>query len=215
MAIAFDASSQGSASATSVTVAHTCTGSNRILITGIWVQDPAGDVVTGVTYNGVAMTQINKSINTATYGSVYLYYLIAPATGTNNVVVTKTGTDLAYAVSASYTGALQSSQPNVQNVGTGSGTSLTVSVTTTVDNCWLVGYCKSAGGTLSAGANTFARQQGPNNAQTYFFDSNAAKTPAGSFSLVASDTGTNAKAFCIAAIAPSLASTNGNFLSFM
>lgn len=58
MAIAFDAtttSSLGSA-VTSITFSHTCTGSNRILF--VCTANNGGANVTGVTYNGVAMTNI-------------------------------------------------------------------------------------------------------------------------------------------------------------
>lgn len=99
--ISRDATSSGKTTGqTSVTVSHTCSGSDRLLLVG--VADQGGDTVTGVTYNGVAMTQIAKKIRGAIeYG--YVYALLAPATGTHNVVVSRSNSsfDLA-AMCASY-----------------------------------------------------------------------------------------------------------------
>ena len=58
---AFDAAGSGpSTSATSLTWSHTCAGANRILFVGFL----SNGTVTGVTYNGVAMTQVGSSVFT-------------------------------------------------------------------------------------------------------------------------------------------------------
>lgn len=182
-AIATDATSKGSASATSVTVAHTITGSNPILFVGLWVQDPAGDLVTGVTYNSVGMTQAGKVIS-GTVGDIYIYYLTNPSTGTNNIVASKTGTDLFYVLGSSYTGAKQSGQPDASNTNTASAaTSITTSVTTVADNSWTLIMMKSTDVTNTAGTDTTLRLDGPGNDATGIYDSNGALTPAGSKSL--------------------------------
>lgn len=183
--LAFDAVSaakDNSGGVTSLTWSHTCTGSNRILLVGGSVTSGTARTVTGITYNGVAMT----SIGTTTAGTVYgfLYYLIAPATGANNVVVTISGvTDGGNkqfdANAQSYTGAAQSAQPDSFN--TNSLTASTVTnfpVTTTVvgSNCWLVGIASEDGGGIAAsatpGANTTYR--GALQFNMYGADSNAA-----------------------------------------
>lgn len=52
---------------------------------------PAG-FPASATYNGVAMTKAaNQTTNNSTDGYVVLFYLLAPATGANNVVVSWTG----------------------------------------------------------------------------------------------------------------------------
>ena len=94
MAIAFDAAARTDAGAnqTTATVSHTCTGSDRILFVQA-ISNDDGDTVTGVTYNGVAMTKIGSSVGVPPAGSssnfLSMWYLIAPATGANNVVVTR------------------------------------------------------------------------------------------------------------------------------
>ena len=91
MAVAFDAvSSQQNAAATSQTISHTCTGANLVLyvITGGW--DQTGRSIT-VTYAGTAMTEIAVSDASTGNDKTWLFRLVAPATGANNIVVTITG----------------------------------------------------------------------------------------------------------------------------
>src|SRR5664279_1808782 len=76
----------GGSSAASLTFALTITNAN-LLIVGAMAGTVGGVTVTGVTYNGAALTKITS----ATYGgTVYtsLWYLKNPATGAHNVVVT-------------------------------------------------------------------------------------------------------------------------------
>ncbi len=62
--IAFDsATNGGSGTGTSLTYAHTCSGSARLLRVGVNLYNPGTDDLTGVTYAGVAMTQIGKISN--------------------------------------------------------------------------------------------------------------------------------------------------------
>jgi len=103
MAIAFDATSSGSSGgASSITFAHTCTGSNRVLFVTV-----IGEVIpsiTGVTYAGVAMTQVGSSVSGGGSRSIHLFYLDNPASGANNVVVSSSPSGFMSAVSSSYTG---------------------------------------------------------------------------------------------------------------
>jgi hypothetical protein len=144
MAIAFDAAATSSAlGASSLTYSHTCTGSNLILWVSAGVNSAdASDHVTGVTYNGVAMTRAVASINAvANEDPVYLYYLVAPATGAHNVVVSLNASKDVYSVASSYTGAAQTGQPDATTSGaTGLGTanSLSMSLTVVASGCWVI-----------------------------------------------------------------------------
>ena len=107
MAIAFDAGSQGdSGSATSLTVSHTCTGSDRILLVSVGTWDGVGvPVVPTVTYNAVSMTQVA----TLLFGSsgdqrLTMFRLVAPATGANNIVVSASSASDIVMAATSYTG---------------------------------------------------------------------------------------------------------------
>lgn len=142
-AIAFDAKSSGSNSnVTTLTVSHTVSGSNTILFVSVGTKDGGGGAaVSGVTYNGVAMTNITTQNISSTYYQD-LWYLINPSTGTNNIVASFGGVSADQAVisAASYTGVLQvsplTSSASAQNSNT---TSLSpANISTTVDNSWVV-----------------------------------------------------------------------------
>lgn len=191
MAIAFDAKSEdyftGGTSGTTITVSHTCTGSDRILLVGAWV-GAGTDTITGATYNGVSMTEINAvTTGFTTVKYTKLFYLIAPAIGANNIVVTKSGTNSAYIWirNASYTGVKQSAQPDSQTTNTASGvTSLGTSTTTVADNSWVIAFTAydSIASNSTAGSGTTIRTNGGNQ-WADFFDSGSAITPAGSKTL--------------------------------
>ena len=88
----FDAATFGSSTgATSVTTAHTCSGTNRALYVWTYARDLGVGDVTGVTYNGVALTQIGLT-QADSNNDLKLWRLVNPASGANNVVVTISGT---------------------------------------------------------------------------------------------------------------------------
>lgn len=102
MAIAVDSTSTGTNTAgTTVTVAHTCSGSDRVLIVVASAQD--GVSTPSATYNGVSMTLVT-SINGSQMSS-FMFALVAPATGANNIVVTKGSGDEYGVMAVSFTGA--------------------------------------------------------------------------------------------------------------
>jgi hypothetical protein len=80
---------------------------------------------TSVTYGGVAMTLLTSA--TTSTVRTELWYLLAPPTGTNNVVVTAPVPTALTATSMSFTGALQSAPTNkVNTTGNNSVPSLAV-----------------------------------------------------------------------------------------
>lgn len=218
----FDNSASGQVSSgnSTLTYAFTCSGMNRLLT--VFVDYLANDrTITGVTYNGVAMTAVyNQSYNSARVHGYF--YLANPASGSNNIVITLSGSGTQPIVSQalSYTGVAQSGTiMDVKNLNTTTGVSVssrTVSVTTTIDNDWIVGYCFT-GGTISAGANTTMRGSIAGLLEEIQgYDTNAAQTPAGSHSVTVNISPNNTElAMYIAAFAPFVTSTNGNFLAFM
>jgi hypothetical protein len=195
-AIAFDATVT-SVNPGSNTVSFTTSGSDRYLV--VQVLSSPGDTVTGVTYNGVAMSQIM----TSTFGAQAneFWGLANPASGTNDVVVSFSGSPSTVVVDViSYTGAQQTTPIEATGNNSGSGTSASVSVTTLTDNAWLVGYFRanSASGGFTAGANTVIRTDAAEGTRQ-LADSGADQTPAGSHSLNATmETGSwNVMAFSL------------------
>lgn len=213
MAIAIDATSQAtSVTNTSLTWSHTCSGTNRILFVACGI--PTANTITGVTYNGVAMALLNKlQVASGSGRFFYLYYLANPATGANNIVVTSSGSDVLRACAASYTGAAQTGIPDSQNTAyngaVAASASLTGSTTSVADNSWLISIGMQVGGPTTAGASTTSRIQVPEGSFG-IFDSNAAKTPAGSYSLaiVNGDSVAREMGMVIASFAPFVASSD-------
>lgn len=113
MAIAFDAKSTVGFDSSSQTLSHTCSGADRLLVVAIVIDGT--ETVTAITYAGVSMTQLV----TVAPGNfrIYLFYLLAPATGANNISVTLSGNQDVGIMAASYTGVAQSSPTD----GTASG----------------------------------------------------------------------------------------------
>lgn len=207
--IAYDATASGNTPlSTTLTFSHTCTGSDRILFVGI---DTAGgpDVVTSVTYNGVALTRINTQ-QTAGTGNrrSYLYYLPAPTTGTNNIVITVSSSITIRGTSASYINALQSGIPDSSTTNSGSPvSSITTSSTTVADNSWVVSVITNTQGVPTAGAGLTIRST---ETSTGIGDSNGPKTPAGSYSITWNIPTAGDIAVCQASFAPTVGSASAS-----
>lgn len=187
MPIAFDATASSfTASGTTLTYTHVCTGSNLILfvVASTHSTSPV-TAVTGITYNSVAMTSLSNFADGNARFNVY--YLLNPATGSNDVVITTDTTDNIMGESISYTGAKQSGVPDVSgNQGPTTGTGYGQNLITSADNCWVTMF----GGAYSAatltpfdGNTTIRFQPEANLTGTFILDSNGPKTPAGTISL--------------------------------
>ena len=134
--IAVDATTAGTVvGATSISLTHTCTGSNLVLV-GI-AFDPTGDGGTGMTYNDVSMT---LAINTSAVAyQVIMKYLANPATGANTLAYTRADTRQLGLAAISFTGAKQTGQPDATAHFDGTAvTSPTNSLTTVADNSFVI-----------------------------------------------------------------------------
>ncbi len=171
-AIAFDTTDFANVpSGGSTTVSHTTSSSNPVMF--IYANDSDGDTVTGVTYAGAALTQVNKGLRSDGRES-YLYVKNAPATGTNNAVVTASGSPGAlYNIVITYSGAAQTGQPDSSNVQIASTSSspFTLSSTVVLPNCWFVVALDNNGGTITSTTPTTGRNTGA--LGNFYFDSNA------------------------------------------
>lgn len=193
MAITFDAATDGgNTTATSLTFSHTVTNAhaNLYLVVGVVGDLTSGaDDITTVKYAGVSMTQIAKVTTGGSARNIYLYNLIAPATGANNVVISFTGSHYIAGISASYYNVGQNSQPDVSTTGFVNSGTFSLSVTTTIDNDWTLLFAKPDGGapTASVGTQRVVQSSGTNSNAT-FSDSNAVVHPAGSSTLTDTST---------------------------
>ncbi len=223
MAIAFDAEVHsggtywpGSA-VTSLTQSHTVgTGSNRLLI--VAVTNYQVNTTTAVTYGGVSMTLINRSTGSVESLSqdTTLWYLVAPATGANNIVATLSGAASQYhSVHAmSYTGVNQTTPIDSNATGTSAAaTSLTLSTTVVAENCWLVGASFSRDTTITAGASTTLR--GLNTSSLVSGADSNAVVATGSRSLIWNSSGSATwPGGCIVSIAPAIITLSTDLVSY-
>lgn len=195
MSIAFDSAiSTRVTSSTSLTFAasHVLGSGSRRAVIVATDDDNFSDTVTGVTYNGVAMTQFPTVSPIGDNGSNHkmtLWYLLEaslPTAGTYTVTATRnssTSADL-YISAISYFDVLGSGFPdNSTNLAQASGsTSITTSLTTAHDNCWTLCVTRARGGSLSA--STGSTQRGSIIGTAWgLFDSNGVIHPAGSTSM--------------------------------
>ena len=142
MAIATDASSLTSSGgySNSLTIPHTVAGADRLLLVGVHCRSAVADV-TGVTFNGVSMTLEGSNENTGVVG-VQWYSLVAPATGTHDVVVSLGGYKLFSVVVYSLTGVDQTTPIEATDFSAtnldGYGPGLSWSITTLTNNARIV-----------------------------------------------------------------------------
>jgi len=186
MAIALDNSANGFSTGTnSLTTSHTIgSGTNRLLIVGVEAQ--AGNNLTGVTYNGVAMTQYVAYATGVAGFYNYFYYMKhadLPSTGAYNIVASFSSSSTKMIMSESLTDVDQTTPIEAANTITTTTTNPSVSVTTLTDNAWVVGTSRINNFALTAATGTTQRQTNASDVGYKLFDKNGTSTPAGSFSL--------------------------------
>lgn len=165
MAIAFD-NAQGQTGWTGANVTdvlYTCSGSNRVLFCGVQTYNATLITVSSITYGGVALTLINSLTDnlTSAYQDGELWYLDSPASGSNHLVITLSGTPSFFDYQAvSYTG---KTVTGIDASGTGQNNSTSTSspsanATVVHSDCWLVGMAYSrAASAPTAGTGTTVR----------------------------------------------------------
>lgn len=210
-AIAFDAATQeNAAAATSKTMAHTVSaGDNRLLIVLGQPNTVGGSSfsLTESSYNGTAMSSLPFISDGAHVGDFQVFYLIAPASGTNNIVFTSSvANNVRRLAATSYTGAAQDDTEILATDGVmtrAAGTAnLAQNVTSTADNAW--GWI--GGGlpnTLTSGTLGIVRTDETGSKST--IDTGSAITPAGAFTMNVSYSGTGAVTIQYLAFAPAVA----------
>ena len=181
--IEFDATTSGNYSQDGdYSFNHTCSGNQRILIVGI-VNNAALDEITAVSYNGVALTKVALGSGAIPGARDYLYYLINPDSGTHAVRIQRTNvTGPVFPNAVSYKGVKQSGQPDAKVAKSQNTTAFNTAITTVADNCWLTGvFFNAQNKAMTAAVGTVARAV--SDTSHGMFDSNVAKSPAGSYSL--------------------------------
>lgn len=167
MALTVDATSTGNqAAASPLNISHTVitSQSNLLLIVGVGI-DATSASVTGVTYNSVAMTKIKQATNGSRDAT--LWGLIKPSTGTNTISISySTGANIeAYGIS--FYGADQVTGWGATNSATGNSQTISVDVTTTRNNSYVVDSVLTAFNAITVGGSQTQIANIPQNGWEY------------------------------------------------
>lgn len=149
MAIVLDstASTQSTVNQTAggtTTYAHAVTSNTNGLIAlavSAWNNGSTGTGLSGATYNGVALTKYALTSSGTAGGDFYteIWYLVAPATGTHNIIATVAGkTDKLGLSSLSLTGVDQTTVVDGGGTVTNTTGILTKSITTSAAGSWML-----------------------------------------------------------------------------
>jgi len=150
-AIAFNATTTDDcAVCSSLTYAHTVSGSNTFLKVGVVMNSSTNS---SVTYNTVTMN-VTGDANAGGGNRARMLDLEAPSDGSNNVVVTQASLDNITSDAASYTGVDQTTPVDTAATATGNSTAVTVDVSSETDDLVVdVVTWQGGGGTITAGAS--------------------------------------------------------------
>ncbi len=176
--ITYDNSADGgnnSGSTASLTYSFTVgSGPNRLLVVNL-IGDTSADDISSVTYAGIPMTLLGK-VRAPSNDWQYLYYLLNPSSGSNNIVVTAASPHYLISQAASWYNVNQAAQPDASttNTAAATSTSLTTSLTTiaagslVVQGVWSYGHLAAGAGanpiltdTAFDGAGIFASSGSP------------------------------------------------------
>jgi len=102
------------------------------------------------------MTRIGAVQADTTNFYVYIYGLLAPATGVNNIVASTSSSTYIGCAAVSYTGVKQSGLPDSSATGTDATGNYTATTTVVASDCWLFSSSRS-NGSPTAGASTTIR----------------------------------------------------------
>lgn len=149
MAVSFNAVStqtgQTDFSTKKASKAHTVSSNaRRLLIVSVVLYN---NTLTAVTVGGNAMTQIATAVNSSY--RTYLYYYVAPSTGSQTVEITTNTGSVYYALTImDFYGVDQDNPINTSGTNTGSSHTPTIDITTTLDGCVAVdSMCTANNGT--------------------------------------------------------------------
>lgn len=137
----------GQSLASPLTLAHnsSASGSRRFLSLGLCAFSGSGSI-TGANYNGVAMT-LGPTFGALGTGLVRLYGLVAPATGSNNITITGTGTlDELFILAQTWENVNQTTPWGTQADASGNGTTISDTVSLSGSDVALGLYYGYSGG---------------------------------------------------------------------
>jgi hypothetical protein len=197
------------------TVTMTCSGSDRVL-TAYPYNDGTTLTVSSFTYDAVSMGTVVTEASTVN-GDIRGYLLVAPNTtaGAALTVTYNASSTYIFICAVSYTGAAQTGQPDAFNSGADAASlaTITVSVTTVANNCWISGTVRHDNGGTVTGTNAFTVISNPAYGVA-LHDTNGAITPAGATTVGSTSTATGNMYLSAISVAPAVASGPANLKSY-
>lgn len=209
MAIAVDATGAGfAASASSLTFNHDTSGTDVAMVVSMYNWQ-AVHTITSVVYDGTdSLTQLVSRTADQTGGKLELWGGIITSIGsTKNIVVTASTSGVQFLdASASYTGVDQTTPfPDTETNGTSSASSFSESITTSVEDSWVICGGRSPSKAPTAGTDTTVRKLNPTSGDAgWILDSNSARA-SGSNAIAWSYSGASTSYWVITAMAPAAA----------
>lgn len=218
MAISHDATSSASSTTYGAEVkafSHTCTGASVLVVTAhIWCDTGSGSV-TGITYNGVAMSIAGTSQLNGDMYSV-CYYLFNPASGANNISVTFTGNGIHKIIEAvSLIGTVTTGTDATAGDNTDGGTTCDVSITTVADNAWIVAGMTHYTTATVAPVSGFTERNETATANILGAIGTRAVTPAGATTVGWTWTGSADSSIVAVSFAPAVTTNTSNFFAVL
>lgn len=193
------------------TWAHTCNGDDRLLV--VFVRLNASETgITHVKYNGVTMT---KSVSLSPNISHVAYYLVNPASGSNNVVVTISNSGWQIVSSSmSYTGVDQSNPIDVTASKRQTTSTISNTITTTVASTII-----ASGIAVNATSRTYTAEAGSTERSDAGAQATSTKDLAVAGATTTGFTGSQSSDYLLLQLAlqdiEQPAGGTGNFLQFM
>ena len=136
---------------------HVCSGDNRFLAVDVALLS-AGSTVSSITYNGVDLSLLVGISTVTSLGRVECWGLANPASGSNTIVVTLSGTIASAGTAVSYSGVHQVSPTEGTNsnqaTNGASAADATVDITSVADQCWIHAAVATGDTTITAGQTT-------------------------------------------------------------
>ncbi len=204
--ITYDNSADGgnnSGSTTSLAYSYTVgNGPNRLLVVNL-IGDTSADDISSVTYAGTSMTLIGK-VQAPSNNWQYVYYLLNPPSGSNNVVITAGSPHYLISQAASWYNVKQSAQPDAftTNTAPATNTSITTSLTTVANGSLVVqGIWSSRHLAAGAGATPIIIDTAIG-AGGIFVSSGSPVSPAGNVSMTTISDGSLSTGVIMASFAP-------------
>lgn len=134
----------------------TIAGTDRLLVVTA-LSNNGANPITGITYNGVALT---KKANVRPTGATFdtdTWTLVNPSTGANDLVITASGSSVIVSCGISYNGVDQTTPVPTVAQTTGSSATMSHSITTTVADSWIYAGSRTGGAQPDATGTNYVR----------------------------------------------------------